>query len=534
MSKITADEFRVLTRRDLAAFTHRVFLHLHPSLSFMSNWHIDVILAKLEECRTGQCKRLIINVPPRSLKSICASVAFPAWVLGHDPTSRLICVSYAQELADKHARDCRNVVSSDWYKKLFDTRLSEQRQAIAEFTTTMNGFRVATSVGGVITGLGADFIVIDDPLKPDEALSETRRKGANEWIGHTVYSRLNDKRTGCMIIVMQRLHEDDLVGYVQRQSQENWDVLNFPAAAEEPQTFSWATPFGRFTHQRAKGDILHPEREPREQLDVLRANLGEYHYASQYQQNPAPRGGGMVKEEWFKRYRENELPEKFDSILQSWDTANKPTEFSDYSVCTTWGLKEKRIYLLNVFRKQLDYPNLKRATQQQYEFYRPNTMLIEDKASGTQLIQELREAGISTVTPYKSTGDKIMRFRAQTGVIENGLVYLPEQAHWLPEYLHELKTFPNGRYDDQVDSTSQALESVKRPFPGWGIMKFYQDLAAGPQKEPSQEVEMIAPGNVSTVYTVDGRQINVGSNRRIIVRAEDVAPLMGAGFKRVV
>ena len=471
MINLLPGELRLLMRHDLLAFIHRAFLHLHPTETFQSNWHIEAMLAKLEQCRTGQCRRLIINMPPRGLKSIAASVAFPAWILGHDPTRRVMCVSYAQELADKHARDCRSIILSDWYGKLFATRLSDQRNAVGEFTTTANGCRIATSVGGVITGLGADFIIIDDPIKPEDALSDTRRNNANESIKHTLYSRLNDKRTGCIIIVMQRLHEDDPVGHVQRHTQEKWDLLSFPAVAEEPQTFTWATLLGEFKHHRAIGDVLHPEREPLEQHQILRASLGEYHYASQYQQNPAPLGGGMVKEEWFKRYRPNELPGKFDLILQSWDTANKASELSDHSVCTTWGQKDKRNYLLNVWRKQVDYPSLKRAVQQQRDLYQPSVILIEDKGSGTQLIQELRATGVSAVTPYKSSLDKVMRFAAQTGVVESGLVYLAEQAHWLAEYLHELKTFPKARYDDQVDSTSQALEwlSLRKSSSGVGL-----------------------------------------------------------------
>ena len=274
MTVLTRQELQAFMRCDLPALTHRAFRHLHPTEPFQPNWHIDLILAKLEECRTGKCKRLIICQPPRSLKSICASVVFPAWVLGHDPTRRIMCVSYAQELADKHARDCRSVVSSGWYQKLFPRmRLSEHRQAVAEFTATVNGSRIATSVGGVVTGLGADFIIIDDPLKPDDALSEIRRKAANEWIKHTLYSRLNNKKTGVIVIVMQRLHEDDLVGHVLRETGERWEVLSLPAVAAEPQTFAWETLLGRHLHLRAVGDVLHPELEPFEQLEIRRRSL---------------------------------------------------------------------------------------------------------------------------------------------------------------------------------------------------------------------------------------------------------------------
>ena len=188
--RLTETEYRAFLRRDLCPFIEKSFYELNPTTPFLRNWHIELIAAELEACRRGDTKRLIINIPPRSLKSICASVAFPAWVLGHDPSSQIICVSYAQDLANKHAMDCRTLLSTKSYQKLFPTRLSEQRQAVQEFMTTQKGFRLATSVGGALTGRGAEFIIIDDPLKPDEALSDTQRKAVNSWYDNTLYTPL--------------------------------------------------------------------------------------------------------------------------------------------------------------------------------------------------------------------------------------------------------------------------------------------------------------------------------------------------------
>jgi predicted phage terminase large subunit-like protein len=197
--------------------------------------------------------------------------------------------------------------------------------------------------------------------------------------------------------------------------------------------------------------------------------VGEYNFAGQYQQSPAPLGGGMVKAEWFKRYRENERPGHFEQIVQSWDTANKATELSDFSVCTTWGVRGKDLFLLNVLRKRLEYPALKRAVREQQSLCNANVVLIEDKASGTQLIQELIVDDCHGITRYKPVGDKIMRLHAQTATIENGFVHLPEAAPWLAEYLHELTVFPRGKHDDQVDSTAQFLDWFKMPIASWGI-----------------------------------------------------------------
>ena len=471
MTTLTASEYQAFARHDLYTFMHRAFRELNPTTPFLHNWHNELVASKLEACRHGEITRLIINVPPRSLKSHAAAVSFPAFVLGHDLSAQIICVSYGQDLANKHSLDCRTIMSSEWYRGLFRTRLAPQKQSVQEFQTTQNGFRLATSVGGVLTGRGADLVVIDDPLKPDEALSESQRKAANEWFDHTLYSRLNDKRQGVIIIIMQRLHEDDLVGHVLEQ--EDWDLVCLPAIAEEDENHIIASPYGDRTVRRRIGEALHPEREPLEVLEHLRRTLGEYNFAGQYQQQPAPLGGALVKASWFKSYVPGGQPAKFDRIIQSWDTANKSTELSDFSVCTTWGQKNKRLYLLNVFRRRMDYPELKRAVIEQADQFSPSNILVEDKASGTQLIQELIRDGAYGVTRYEPTMDKIMRLHSVTNTIENGFVYLPTEADWLASYMHELTTFPGGKYDDQADSTSQALDWVKQNTHMYGLLEYY-------------------------------------------------------------
>jgi predicted phage terminase large subunit-like protein len=224
---------------------------------------------------------------------------------------------------------------------------------------------------------------------------------------------------------------------------------------------------------------LHSDREPLDTLDRIRRTIGEYNFAGQYQQSPAPLGGGLVKAEWFKRYRENDRPERFDRIVQSWDTANKATELSDFSVCTTWGVKDKQLFLIGLFRRRLEYPALKRAVREQQNLFGATEVLIEDKASGTQLIQELIAEGCYGVTRYEPTCDKIMRMNAQTAMIENGFVHIPETAPWVDEYLHEMTVFPNGKHDDQVDSMAQFLDWLKRPFPSQGLFEYYRQRAEG-------------------------------------------------------
>src|SRR5438067_650161 len=210
MNDLSPRVYKEILRLDLGYFAERCFYDLNPQAAFLMNWHIEVIAAKLAAVRAGRIRRLIINLPPRHLKSLLASIAFPAWYLGHDPSAQILCVSYAQDLADKLARDCRGIMMSPWYQRIFPTRLAPHRQAVQEFITTRQGYRLATSTGGVLTGRGADTILIDDPLKPEEALSAAQRQFANEWYDRTLYSRQNDKQHGAIVVIMQRLHEDDL------------------------------------------------------------------------------------------------------------------------------------------------------------------------------------------------------------------------------------------------------------------------------------------------------------------------------------
>lgn len=473
---LSQTEFDTLLRNDLANFIARTFAHLDPQTNFAHNWHLDLLADRLTQVWQGKIRRLIITVPPRSGKSISASVAFPAWALGRNAALRIICASYGQELSNKLARDTAAVMSSDWYRRVFTTRLASQRSAAADFETTLRGGRMATSVGGVLTGRGGDIVIIDDPVKPDEAMSDAQRQAANDWFDNTLYTRLNDKRTGAIVIIMQRLHLDDLVGHVLEK--EAWEVVNLPAIAAQDETWDYSTFMGPTQCVRHEGELLHPEREPREVLDALRKTLGEYAFSAQYLQAPVPLGGGIVKADWLRYYAPGDLPETFDTIVQSWDTANKESELSDYSVCTTWGVKDKHNYLLHVLCKRLNYPDLKRSVHEQARIWNPNVILIEDKASGTQLIQELVRDNLSQVKGIKPEGDKVMRMAAQTAMIENGFVHLPKDAAWLPAYVQELTTFPRAKYDDQVDSTAQALAWIFKAGQTPNIIVFYrQELA---------------------------------------------------------
>ena len=444
-------------RHDLSSFIEKCFGTIGPADKYQHNWHIDAIAWHLQQCLEGQITRLIVTLPPRSLKSICASVAFPAWALGKDPALRIICASYSNELTRKHALDCRAVMESNWYKRVFPaTRLHPDKNTELEFMTTRRGFRLGTSVGGTLTGRGGNLVIIDDPLKPSEAMSNSKRETVKQWYDGTLYSRLDNKQTDVIILIMQRLHVDDLVAHI--LGKEEWVHLNIPAVAEIEQRYQIGS--GR-THVLQPGELLHPQRESPETLEKIKETLGSCNFSAQYQQNPAPPGGGMIKWSWFRFYRDLPPRGPNDQIVQSWDTAYKATELSDYSVGTTWLVQGEDCYLVDLVRERLEYPYLKKRIVAEANKHKARSILIEDKGSGTSLIQDLRRDGINPIR-INPKDDKVTRMSTQSARIEAGYILLPERATWLQDFQSEITQFPNGVHDDQVDSLSQFLWWVER------------------------------------------------------------------------
>ena len=447
------DEARLLDailRQDLASFTAKVFHSVNPTARYLDNWHVQLICEYLAACSRGEITRLLINLPPRSLKSICVSVAWPAWMMGHQPTKRIMTASYNRELSIRHALDFRLVTTSPWYQRLFPgfVPAADQNEK-HKLQTTARGHRIATSVGGAATGEGADVLIVDDPHNPRQALSKVQREGALDWFDQTFSSRLDDKKKGVMVVVMQRLHERDLTGHLLAKG--GWEHLCMPAEAERRTIID----FGSVKLTREPGALLHPDREGPHEITRAKRELGAYAYAAQYQQRPAPLVGGIVDLAWFKRY--GVAPATPLRIIQSWDTAFKGGALNDPSVCGTWAETETGFYLLHVARRRLEYPALKRAAKNLAAKYSPDAILIEDKASGQSLIQDLRAETRLPVIALRPQADKLTRMSTASPAIEAGRVFLPEVADWLEEYEAEMAIFPNGAHDDQVDMTSQFL-----------------------------------------------------------------------------
>lgn len=450
------NNFRYAIRNDFSAFVKKAFLSLNPQEEYKHSWYIDYICQHLEECANGKIKRLDINIPPRSLKSFIVSICFPAWVLGKDPSKKFICCSYSASLSNEMNDKTRSIVKQDWYRYCFpEFSLDESKNTLKtkdtqkEFTTTMGGGRYSTSTRATATGKGADFIICDDILNPDEANSDIKREGAISWVKSTLFSRFNDKKKGVIIGVAQRLHERDFTGQITK----NWTKIILPSRFEEEKVFE----FGSINKKVASGEYLHPDRFNEEEFNETKEQMGSIFFNAQYQQNPAPDNGNVFKLKWFNRYDSMESNETYISI----DTACKPGQENDPSAFTIWQKKDNSWYLKHVVNEKLEYHELKAKAKSLIEAHKPRVTLIEDKSSGQSLIQDLRKELNANIIAINPTSDKKSRAYTCIDQFEAGRIFIPNSAPWLEDYLDQMKKFPNCSHDDMVDSTSQMINWIK-------------------------------------------------------------------------
>ena len=444
-----------LIQADLSTFIGKSLETVNPSVKFLHNWHIQLIAEYLEAASKGEITRLIINMPPRALKSVCVSVAWPAWLLGNNPQNRIIAASYANTLSIKHSLDSRVLISAPWYKKVFPkVKLADDQNQKHKFMTTERGFRLSSSVGASVVGEGGNFLIMDDPISPAQAMSKNGREAANNWFEHTFSTRLDDKKKGVIVLVMQRLHRDDLSGYLLEKG--GWEHLNLPAVAMRQQSYG----LSKVRKIREIGELLHEERENSELIERAKLELGSRAFAAQYQQCPLLEEGGMVRRDWLIRY--SELPQNPaknpERIVQSWDTAIKTGANNDPSVCLTFMEFEGKSYLQHAWVKRMEYPDLKRFFYEHTEQHNPHAILLEDKASGQQLLQDIKRESHLPIIPMRPKVDKVTRFAAISAMIEAGKLILPTHAPWLADFEAELFAFPTAPHDDQVDALTQYLD----------------------------------------------------------------------------
>nr|WP_321440526.1 phage terminase large subunit [uncultured Hyphomonas sp.] len=450
-----------LQRQSLFHFVHRVFLELNPGGEFIPNWHVRAICIALEDVYSGRTKRLLITVPPRHLKSICGTIAFPAWVFGRAPETRIMVASHSQALTNEHSRHFRQVIEAHWYRRLYSQmRINPRVDRSDEVATTKGGTRVAVSRGSSATGRGADILIVDDLNRASDAVSATDRETASTFFRETLVSRLNDKETGAIIVLQQRVHEDDIPGILINQG--GYRHIDLPAIAREAGTFDLG--FGE-VHHRSVGDLLMPQREPRETLENIRSEMGPAAFNAQYLQDPVLPGANAVRWEWFGQYDVAPERTRFQYIVQSWDTGFSAAPNSDFSVCLTFGYFDNNWYLLDMYRRQRDFPDLVSDARHLISRWVPDRVLIENAASGKPLFQELRSQSkrmeIFALSTPKDTKEE--RLRAQTQRLSEGLIKVPAEAHWLASFRQELLGFPNARNDDVVDALTQALKFMGSP-----------------------------------------------------------------------
>lgn len=422
--------------------------------------HHRLIARHLEAVERGEITRLMIFMPPRAGKSMLVSEFFPAWYLGRNPSHYLIAATYAQELADDFGRKVRNQIADPTFQAIFPgCKLKGDSQAAKRFhitrelpgdavATELDGAYFATGIGGPMSGRGSHLLLIDDAVKNrEEAESPTIRQRNKDWYTSTAYTRMMPG--GRIVVVMTRWHTDDLAGWLlETQPHENWTVLSLPAIAEVEDEIG-----------RNPGEALWPEAFPLETLEKIRDSIGSRDWSALYQQRPAPAEGGIFKAHWFKRYDRRQ--EVYDQIVQSWDTAYKPGQLNDPSCCTTWGVRKDGFDLLNVLVRRLEYPELKSRVVSHAAEFGANAVLIEDKASGQSLLQDLKRETLLATIAVEPKGDKLTRASSVSATVEAGRVFLPTHAPWLTDYEMEMLTFPNAPHDDQVDSTSQFLEWMR-------------------------------------------------------------------------
>lgn len=453
-------------RSDLKVFLQQAFNTIYPGEEFMDNWHIGAIIHCLELSIEGKMPRLIINLPPRQLKSFIASVVLPAFILGMDPTAKLICISYSDDLAKTLSRDFKRIIESEWYRKVFP-HVRPSKLTESEFATDQGGTRYATSVGGTLTGRGGDFIIVDDPIKPEEARSDKARQSTNEWYQSTLLSRLDDKQRSVLILVMQRLHVNDLTGFAEASG--GFHKLSLPAIALRDEDIPISV---TENYSRKEGEPLHAERENLKTLERIRDQIGSHNFASQYQQSPECPEGALIKRKYINVIDQSHDIRPGGYVWVSIDSALSTSETADYSAISLGYSNQDGHYVYFVERGRWDYETLLAKALAYARRYRDVTFVVEANGSGISLIQYLMKSQQPCFS-YRPKHDKMVRAALVLPIFHSGRVYIVNKEgpnDWVEPFINELVSFPHGRFDDQVDSLVQALNWAEpRANPGGKI-----------------------------------------------------------------
>jgi len=447
--------------------------HIWPD--FIEGYHHNKIADAFNRLRTGKLKRLIVNMPPRHTKSEFASYFLPAWMIGNDPKLKIIQATHTAELAVRFGRKAKTLIDSTEYQDLFKTRLREDSKAAGRWETDQGGEYFAVGVQGAVTGRGADLLIIDDPHSEQDVYSPTAFEKAYEW--YTSGPRQRLQPGGRIVLVMTRWSTKDLTAQLvnagaKEAKADQWEVIEFPAIMDS-------------------GKPVWPEYWSLEDLEAVKASAGIAKWNAQYMQNPTSEEGAIIKREWWKDWEKEDMP-ALQHVIQSYDTAFMKKETADYSAITTWGVfrqnddSPEQLILLDALKERLEFPDLRRVAKEQYDYWQPETVLVEAKASGLPLTYELRKMGIPVVNYTPSKGnDKHSRVNAVSPIFESGMIWAPKEKSFAQEVIEECAAFPYGDHDDLVDSMTQA------------ILRFRQ---GGLIQHPEDYIETVTPNKKRTYY----------------------------------
>lgn len=450
-------------RRDFGLFMRRVWPVIEPGTPFLDNWHIDYLAEVAMAVYRQELLRVVVNIPPRYMKSTFFSIGLPAWVWANDPTYRMFFGSYDKNLAYDLSGRRRDLILSPWYRERFGDRvqLKATQQEKHFFSSTAGGRQYAFTVGGPVTGFGGRIGVVDDPLKPEDGFSKVKVQRATRWCQNTLVSRLDDKKKGAIVMVMQRLNMNDPAAWA---IESGWHHVDMQGEAERRVAITY--PLSGKIKIREEGEPLWPSREDKADLERQRREMGEYTYASQYQQRPAPPGGLKIKREWIRHWLPNELPARFDAMLSSWDLTNTGAARSDYVVGQVWGRKGREMFLLDQVRTRAGFTASKALiVAMKRKWPQASTTLIEMKANGYAVVEELQKRLGGVVGRKVDNEDKLSRLLAFAEPhFESGCVLFPPLKHpkypWVKEFVERVVTFPAVAFDDEVDAMTQALERL--------------------------------------------------------------------------
>ena len=468
VGKIPKDLAAVL-QNDLQAFVEFSFVLLHPGMQYLPNWHVPAITHRLNLCVQGAITKLLINLPPRYLKSHTVSVAFAAWLMGRNPATKIICVSYGEGLAKPLAEEFERLVRHEAFRQTFPNFALADHGSAQFLKTTEGGYRMATSVGATGTGIGCDYLIMDDVTKASATANE--RLDAVERFQGTWVSRINSKEFGVKIVVGQRTARDDLPGFLIDQG--GWDHLSLPAIAWKKENIP--TGHGIFI-EREPGDILHPERESRQVLDQLRIELGPANFDAQCQQRPGAPEGAIMNSKWFKRYKvARPLCEYYQRVLVV-DAANEVSAAADYTAAAVFGVRNDEIHLLDMFRKKVDFDDLETNIRALIAKHKITHLFVEAEPVGKALASVLGRTykqGIHGCFPRGRS--KLDRVNLAMPFLKQKKIYLPQSAPWLSTLEGEVFSFPCTIHDDQVDTLAYFAADIV------GRLKNYSALSTEPR-----------------------------------------------------